>query len=61
MQSMSLDQEARETADRFTKECYEQGTDILRKGRKPTMPERARLLEIIFWVTQLREQLQSSR
>ena len=61
MQSMSLDQQARETADRFTKECYEQGTDILRRRPEPTMPERVRLLEIIFWAAQLRQQLQSSR
>jgi len=61
MQRCFSDQAARETADRFTKECFERGTDILQKQPETTMLERARLLEIIFWATQLRGQLQSSR
>lgn len=61
MQLWSSDQVAREMADRFTKECFERGTDILQQQPEPAMPERARLLEILFWATQLRGQLQSIR
>jgi hypothetical protein len=61
MQPWPLDQIAWETADRFTKECIERGTNISRNQPAPTIPERTRLLEIIFWASQLGKQLRGSR
>jgi hypothetical protein len=61
MTMKSLDQSARETADRFTKESRERAADISKKLTELAIPERYRLLEIIFWATQLGGQLKSHR
>jgi hypothetical protein len=61
LQSRPLDQIEWETEDRFTTECFEQGTNILRCLPDLNISDRARVFEIIFWATQLRRQLPPNR